>query len=224
MKTSKLLTFVLSISTAFAVLTSSIAAPILIRPFYYAQIDALHLVERTGWSKEIIRKAYDQVLDFCILGTEFSTGQLQWSESGRDHFLDVAALFRLNFWLLWMSMIAIIFTLLIARLKKLSFWCPLGRGPFFWSGIGLSSLFLLISALVVSNFSQAFVIFHQLFFPGKDNWILNHYTDQIILILPEEFFRNCAIFIVGLLLLCCSGLIAFDLLKRPDRHNPPGKE
>ena len=47
------------------------------------QINALNLPQQTGWSAETIREAYDQVLDFCVLGAPFGTGELAWSESGR---------------------------------------------------------------------------------------------------------------------------------------------
>lgn len=41
MKMNKLLSVIMSIAVALALLTGSIAAPILIRPFYYAQIQPL---------------------------------------------------------------------------------------------------------------------------------------------------------------------------------------
>ena len=45
MKTSKLLSVVLSVLTALVVLTGSIAVPLLCRPFYYAHIGPLGLEE-----------------------------------------------------------------------------------------------------------------------------------------------------------------------------------
>ena len=96
-KTSKLLTVLLALTTAVALLTGSIAVPILYRPFYYLQIGPLELEERTGLSEEEIRTAFDEVLDYCTGRTEeFSTGVLAWSESGRDHFTDVRGLFLLD--------------------------------------------------------------------------------------------------------------------------------
>ena len=53
-KTSKLLTVLLALTTAVALLTGSIAVPILYRPFYYLQIGPLELEERTGLSEEEI--------------------------------------------------------------------------------------------------------------------------------------------------------------------------
>ena len=58
------------------------------------------------------------------------------------------------------------------------------------------------------------VSYTHLFFPGKDNWLFDPATDQIILVMPEEFFRNCAILIGVVLLVCCAGLIAAGLLRR----------
>lgn len=50
-------------------------------------------------------------------------------------------------------------------------------------------------------------MFHSIFFPGKDNWLFDPVTDPVILILPEAFFRNCAIAIVTVLLTVCIMLV-----------------
>lgn len=113
-KTSKLLTVLLALTTAVALLTGSIAVPILYRPFYYLQIGPLELEERTGLSKEEIRTAFDEVLDYCTGRTEeFSTGVLAWSESGRDHFTDVRGLFLLDLQVLVESVLLLIILLLV---------------------------------------------------------------------------------------------------------------
>lgn len=63
-----------------------------------------------------------------------------------------------------------------------------------------------------ADFSRAFTVFHAVFFPGKDNWLFNPATDEIILIMPERFFLNCALLIGAVLLSACGALIAGDLL------------
>ena len=68
-----------------------------------------------------------------------------------------------------------------------------------------------VGLLASLDFERAFVVFHALFFPGKDNWLFDPAVDQIILILPEVFFRNCALLIGGLILLWCAILIGTDL-------------
>ena len=59
MRPSKFLSALCSLLLALFLLTAAIAVPILCRPLYYAQIDALDLTENTGWDEETIRGAYD---------------------------------------------------------------------------------------------------------------------------------------------------------------------
>ena len=92
MRLPKAVTALAALLLALLILSFSIAVPILFRPFYYIQIDMLDLPERTGWSEETIREAYDEVLDFCVFGKPFGTGQLAWSQSGYSHFADVREL------------------------------------------------------------------------------------------------------------------------------------
>ena len=75
-------------------------------------------------------------------------------------------------------------------------------------------MFAVIAALAAMDFDRAFVVFHKLFFPGKDNWIFDAETDAIINVLPEAFFRNCAILIVALLFLACILLLVLDARSR----------
>lgn len=72
------------------------------------------------------------------------------------------------------------------------------------------------------DFDRAFTVFHSIFFPGKDNWLFDPVTDPVILILPEAFFRNCAIAIVTVLLTVCIMLVVTGR-KRPSRRSAPGE-
>ena len=73
---------------------------------------------------------------------------------------------------------------------------------------------MIIGALAAIDFDRAFTIFHTIFFPGKDNWLFDPAEDQIIKILPQTFFMNCAILILSILLLGCLALILWDVLSR----------
>lgn len=211
-KQSKLLSVFLSLVLAALVLSAAIAAPILCRPFYYAQIGPLGLEEYTGLEEKEIRRAYDEMLDYCVgLRKDFSTGVLPWSESGRSHFQDVRGLFLLDLGVLAVSIALLLGDLFLRSRRKLQPYRFLGRGPSFWAAAGLGGTFSVVGLLAAIDFDRAFVVFHTLFFPGKDNWLFDWRTDAIILILPEEFFASCAVLIVGLLLLWCGILIAVDL-------------
>ena len=219
MKRSRLLSALLAAAIALALLTGSIALPIVCRPFYYAHIGALHLEERTGLSRAEIRTAYDEMLDYCLGAPEFSTGVLKWSESGKSHFTDVRFLFLLDLRLFFAAAAAILFLIVLARLCRRSFSPLLGRGPCFWAGAGLGGAFLSVGGLAALDFDRAFVVFHTLFFPGKDNWLFDPDADEIINILPQQFFMDCAILILAVLVLGCAALILADLCRgrRPRR-------
>ena len=212
MRQSKLLSVILAVLTALAVLTGAVAVPILCRPFYYAQIGPLDLEGNTGLTQEQIRQSYDEVLDYCTgLSEEFSAGVLPFSDSGAGHFADVRGLFLLDLGVLAVSLIALAAVILLLR-RRMRPQTLLGRGPGFWGACGLGAVFLVIGGLAALDFDRAFTVFHALFFPGKTNWIFDWRTDPVILILPQEFFRSCALLILALILLWCAVLIAADLL------------
>ena len=73
-KQSKLLSVVLAVAVALLILSSSIAVPILCRPFYYAHIDAMGLEEYIGLDEIYIRQAYDEMMDL--------TKELEENENG----------------------------------------------------------------------------------------------------------------------------------------------
>ena len=211
MKTSKPLSVVLSVLIALLVLTGSIAVPLLCRSFYYAHIGPMGL-EDWGLTREEIKTAYGEMMDFCLGEREdFSAGVLAFSQSGADHFADVRGLFLLDLRMLKFAAMSLAFLLgwcLVGKVRPHRF---LGRGPGFWAAAGLGVVFLAVGGLAALDFDRAFVIFHSIFFPGKDNWIFDWQTDPIILFLPQDFFRNCALLILALLLVWCAVLIGADL-------------
>ena len=210
MKRSKSLFVTLTVAVMLFVFTASVAVPLLCRPFYYAHVKALDLDAGRPWTEQDCYDAYDQMLDYCLYGGEFDTGVLKWSESGKDHFDDCAFLFRLDFIVAGLSGAVILAGLLLKR-KGIHPVRPLGLGVPFWSGVSLLSVASITAALTALDFDRAFVVFHKIFFPGKDNWFFDYKTDQIILILPEAFFRNCAILVGLLIVITCVGMMIWDI-------------
>ena len=199
---AKLMTALLILTLALFAISAGIAAPILSRSFYIAHVRALDLPAQTGWSEQTIVEAYDDVMRYCLRGGDFSTGALGWTDVGRTHFTDVGVLFRLDLRVLGCSAAALILFYLLSR--KIRPARLLGRGPSFWAGWGVLTIFAAIGVWGATDFDRAFTVFHHLFFPEKTNWLFDPALDEIILILPEVFFRNCAILALGLMaLLCC---------------------
>ncbi len=191
------LSVVMIISLVLFTITFSIGLPIYVRGFYYAQIKTLDLENATGYTYDEIKDGYDEVLDFLTRpGGEFSAGVFKFSEEGAGHFEDCKVLFTLNGTVLVFSFAAI---LLLVLLWIFGIYRPrmvLRHAPFFYSGVATLVSFVTVGGLAALDFDNAFRIFHQIFFPGKDNWMFNPYTDEIIRAMPQQFFMNCAILIV----------------------------
>ena len=63
------------------------------------------------------------------------------------------------------------------------------------------------------DFDGLFTAFHHLFFPGKENWIFDYRTDEIILILPEEFWLRTAALVAELTLVIQAALVLLPALR-----------
>jgi len=189
---SKLLSVLTSISTAVFLLSGAIAVPILWRGWYYLQADALGLSAATGFSPDVIRGAFDAVMDNLVKGAPFGTGQLAWSESGMSHFADCRDLFRLDFLLLAVSALVLLVVAALVLGRKVRLHRFLGRSACFWGTAALAAVLLIALVWALADFEGLFTAFHTAFFPGKDNWLLDERTDQIILILPEAFWARTA--------------------------------
>lgn len=197
-------------------LTFSIGLPIYCRFLYYIQIKTLNLESATGWSYDVIKQAYDEVLDFCTLPwvKEFSAGALKFSESGASHFADCKVLFNLNLGVLISSGIIIATLLLLQKFKIVSILSFKGHKAHFYSAIFAVALpVILIVIIAIAGFDNSFEAFHSIFFPGKSNWVFDYKTDEIILAMPQQFFMNCAIIIAVGLITFAGTLITIDLLK-----------
>ena len=211
----KLLTALLGVTVALLVLTFSIGLPIYFRPFYYMQIEGLGVEETSGYSREEIIEAYDEMLDYCIYPwAQFGTGEMKYSDEGAAHFKDCKGLFILNGSVLLVSLLLLTSLIIMVKKKVFTPGRLLGFDVSFFSATGLLGVISLIAGLASINFEKAFTIFHKVMFPGKDNWLFNPYKDEIILVLPMEFFMRSAILIASSMVILTATLITVGIIKR----------
>ena len=218
MKSSRLLSLIFVLALFLFILTASISLPIYIRPFYYAHIEPYQLEIISGVSADEIRESYDAVLDYLTLpGREFSTGVFAHSPAGKAHFEDCKVLFDLNRNVLLLSGAVLVLLLL---LRKRFGPYRLGRhcAPW-WAGLLTLTAPLVLGGLAALDFDRAFVIFHRLFFPGKDNWIFDYRVDGIIRVLPQDFFMHCALLIgAGVVIFSLSLLLIAGILENKEKY------
>ncbi|MBR3755852.1 MAG: TIGR01906 family membrane protein [Firmicutes bacterium] len=218
-KESRLLAIVMTVLTATGILSGSIAVPILCRQFYYAHITPLQMRLRVGLTEEQVRETYDEVLDYCLgMREDFRLTHLTWSAEGAAHFADVQKLFLMDLWVLAVSMLLLVLIWLAARYKNVQTADIKGHGSGFWAATGLGAAFAIVGGLAALDFDRAFTMFHTVFFPGKDNWLFDAETDPIIRMLPEVFFRNCALLVFALIIGACGALILMDRIQKKQRQ------
>ncbi len=214
----RIFSLLFAICLFFFILTFSIGFPIYCRPFYYLQIDLYELPERSGFTKEEIITAYNEMLDYLTLpGKEFSVGIMKFSESGADHFVDCKVLFDLNAGVLIGSGVCLVLLTLIRIFGKMGKFTLGKRSAAFYGAVSAIVVPIVLGLAVAIDFDSAFTIFHKLFFPGKDNWVFDARTDEIIRVLPQDFFMNCAIFIgIGILTWSVTIIILEFIKKKGD--------
>ena len=190
---NKIFSVLFGVALFIFILSFSIGLPIYCRFFYYAQINALSLPEQTGFSFNQIKTAFDQMMNYLTLPNQpFATGVFKFNEQGASHFKDCKVLFDINLVALICSSLFLILTLILVKAKKLNLYKPFNMSISFISASAILIVLLIVGVIVAIDFSSAFTVFHHLFFAGKDNWIFDPTQMEVIKILPEQFFINCA--------------------------------
>jgi integral membrane protein (TIGR01906 family) len=210
-KKSPVCAIALLLSVFLFILSFSIIIPILYRPIYYNQIENSNIHRLGPYSKEEIKEAYDDVLDYITFRKkDFSCGKLKFSVSGADHFKDCRNLIGLDLIILLISSISTIILLLFR--KSCNLYLKRLPSPFYSGVLGIA-LLILVGLLSLDGFTFAFLIFHKIFFIGKTNWYFDPSTDEIINYMPESFFLKCAV-VIGVSVFLLSALVIFLSIKK----------
>lgn len=176
------------------------------RPFYYMGMERISA--ETGAPVEMIKENYDALIDWCspFCNNELDFPTLSESASGVSHFVEVKVIFNLFFVLLFVTPIFLAGLIFLQHKRGSTSWLLA-------SPIIVCVLPLLIGAACAIDFNRIFILFHQIVF-NNDDWLFSPTEDPIILFLPERFFMQCALIIVGTVLLGCAVLFLLYLGNR----------
>lgn len=167
---------------------------LLLKPLYYFDISYLNLVEESGYPREEIILNYNALVDWCMpwVKDPFSLPTFPSSANAIAHFEEVKVILNIVFVMGLLSLIA--FLALISRALKSN-----NRRRFFFAGIITLAVPSILGAYAATNFSTAFILFHELLF-RNELWIFDYKTDPVILILPEVYFLQCTLVILSVIL------------------------
>jgi len=184
---------VLSVMLSLFIIFSAVKLTLMFKPLYYFDIEYLNIEKQSNFSREVIIENYDYVIDYLLNSKEedFKLPSIPYTNNGAIHFKDVKGLFTaINYLLVITGILSVIGIWFKIKNKRLGF-------------LKTTSSMLIIFPVVLFtifsiDFDSAFTAFHEIFF-SNDYWIFNTRLDQIINILPQEFFYHCAVLILSII-------------------------
>ena len=180
---------------AIMLLAAGLALAINLRPLYYLNIEWFDLVEESGLNAVVIKENYNALIDYC---SPFYRGDLVFpslraSESGLSHFAECKQIFNIIYLAGAISLVVVIISFI---LKKRSNQYKYLRT----CAITTLILPVLVGGAALINFEAIFYLFHRLVF-SNDDWLFDPVTDPIINLLPESYFLECALIIIGVMVI-----------------------
>ena len=157
---------------------------------YQYNLSIYPIEERTSLSIEKIKITNIQIKDYFFSDEEFLNIEI-FNDKEILHMKDVKEIIN-NLFLFGKisSLVLALITYFIIYNYKLHFYLI-----FKYSSIIFIILILLFSLLSLISFNQIFMLFHEIAF-RNDLWLLNINEDYLLMMFPESFFRDSAIFLL----------------------------
>ncbi len=163
------------------------------------------IANRTGLPVEELNRGADQIkeyfgndADFLDLRVNFGGSVVSlYKEREILHMVDVKALMQSVFSITRWSGVALLILLVAGAFTLRRNAAPLLLRTLRWSAIGTGAFLVVFGATAAINFGWLFTQFHFLSF-ANDLWLLDPYNDFLLIMFPQRFFFEAALFI-GLL-------------------------
>lgn len=170
--------------------------------------------ESTGMTTQELMIVTDKMMDYLIdkrdsLDMEATVnGQIEevFGQREKLHMVDVKDLFLSGKLMRDISFFTVLLALIAMYIWKkewLKSWLR-GLGKFFIVAFVVIGL---VGGLFASDFNKYFTLFHQIFF-SNDLWLLNPKTDILINMVPEIFFFQTTMLIIGLFIISIGLVLA----------------
>ncbi|HET6785486.1 MAG TPA: TIGR01906 family membrane protein [Erysipelotrichaceae bacterium] len=163
--------------------------------FYENKYASLDVAENIGISSSDLMKATNVLLAYLegksdnlnVIGTIDGVEQEVFNDKEKDHMIDVQVLFVKTIWIrngaIAIGLLSLIAIYLLNKKDSIS---VIVSGIKTASAI-LGFVFAFLVTFAVLDFSSFWIFFHKVLF-SNDLWLLNPYTDNLILMVPLPFF------------------------------------
>lgn len=170
------------------------------KELYYYDMVKLKINETSGFSMDLIKSNYDLLMNYC---NPINNGKLEFiglrmTDDAMQHFVRVKNTMRV---IIASGLIGAIYSAItIYKNYKIK------NGDFFRRVvITIFIIPLLICVNIVVGWDMLFDAMHKILFRG-DKWVFSWFDDEVIRILPDTYFMQCALIIVGIMFLGCIGI------------------
>jgi len=166
---------------------------------YHLDYYFLNIGTNSGISKEIAFKNMDNLIWYLQpwVFSKLKYYNIYYSEQGTSHFKDVKDLLNLFYILGAVGIVGLVSSVLYEKRKNKEVNTKFIKYSIF---ILVSIMIFIALAILYFGFDEVFEIFHQIFFRNKD-YAFDPSTDQIIMLLPAEFFMHMMIVLFAYLVI-----------------------
>jgi len=197
-----------TISLMLVILYLSISIPTFTMPFYNYAYNKNGTHEQIGISQYDLERVTRLLMEYMRGDVDNLDIVVQIHGENRPffsvieikHMIDVQDLFQIGFLIRNIALLLFVATFLCGflferrpALKEYAKFYIFGQGALLVLGGALT-------AIILSNFERSFVIFHEIFF-DNELWLLDPAVDLLINIVPQQFFVDLFIVIVGIFVL-----------------------
>jgi integral membrane protein (TIGR01906 family) len=204
LKTVKTITYwIFIICIPILLLTSTVRAGVSSTQLYQYGFHEYQASQVTGLDETQLKEIADNLINY--FNSRVETPQITVVKEGQEfelfhdyelaHLRDVKGLFQIDYLVQTASLVYIIIYTLLFLLWRKGRWQDLAKGVR-W-GCVLTLCFIIVVGIVsFIDFQQLFIGFHYLFFgnPSQSPWILDPSKDYLIMLFPEPFWQDIAIF------------------------------
>lgn len=154
---------------------------------YVSDIDYLNISEKAELPRAEVLLNYNAVMEYLspFTSNEFALPTLGYTAQSSFHFYECKNLFKGIYSMGLVSALILAFLYKKKTVSKLTLRV---------SGTVTLAIPVVIGVALLTNFDWVFTFFHSIFFAGE-TWMFDPNADEIIKIMPSEFFMHCAIFL-----------------------------
>ncbi len=196
----KLIYWLLILCIPVLIITSNIGWGVTSMWIYDYDLNKYPIVQVTGINHDELRNVYQHLIDFYNLKVDSPQVTVSrggemidiFSEKELIHLEDIKNLIQLDYMVQRIALIIMVVGVIVLLFLLKEKWRVLIKG-LIWGSIITFGIMIALVLWAAFGFEQLFLLFHFISF-SNEFWILDPAKDYLIMLFPEQFFFDAALF------------------------------